>query len=159
MRRKLSNALRTEAKLLHPEQIRANREALGLTQKELARYMQVSEGAVFRWETGAQIQQRCMDAFLRVFFVVKEARHLRYAQSADWARGASTVRSLVLVLVWHQTRLRSLLEWLICVRLFRSLFEFGRLPRCDGSVRRPQQAIPTQDEKSERPGTNLRLAS
>jgi putative zinc finger/helix-turn-helix YgiT family protein len=73
--RRLSDALRSTAKLLQPEAIRAYREAFGLTQKELARYLQISEGALSRWETGAQIQQRCMDAFLRVFFGVEEARH------------------------------------------------------------------------------------
>ncbi len=72
--RKLSDALRTEAGLLLPSEIRKNREALGLTQKELAGYLLIAESTLSRWETGAQIQQRSMDAFLRGFFQVQELR-------------------------------------------------------------------------------------
>ena len=73
--RRLSDALRETVGLLQPAEIRAHRERLGLTQRELARYLQIAEATLSRWETGAQIQQRCMDAFLRVFFGVGEARH------------------------------------------------------------------------------------
>ena len=65
--RRLSDALRNEAGLLQPAEIRAQREALGLTQKTLAGYLLIAEATLSRWETGAQIQQRAMDAFLRVF--------------------------------------------------------------------------------------------
>jgi hypothetical protein len=34
----------------------------------------IAEATLSRWETGAQIQQRAMDAFLRVFFRSAEAR-------------------------------------------------------------------------------------
>jgi putative zinc finger/helix-turn-helix YgiT family protein len=72
--RKLSDSLRTEVGLLLPAQIRGHRERLGLTQKELAGYLQIAEATLSRWETGAQIQQRVMDRFLRVFFQSAEAR-------------------------------------------------------------------------------------
>lgn len=70
----ISAALRREAGLLSPEEIRANRERLGLTQKQLAQYLRISESTLSRWSTGAQIQQRAMDALLRVFFLSAEAR-------------------------------------------------------------------------------------
>ena len=66
--------LRSHAGLLHNKEIRARREALGLTQKALAGYLQVAEATLSRWETGAQIQQRAMDAFLRSFFESAHAR-------------------------------------------------------------------------------------
>jgi putative zinc finger/helix-turn-helix YgiT family protein len=72
--RRLSDALRNAAGLLHPAEIRANREALKLTQKTLAGYLFIAEATLSRWETGAQIQQRTMDLFLRTFFEVPEAR-------------------------------------------------------------------------------------
>ncbi|MGO9598691.1 MAG: helix-turn-helix domain-containing protein [Isosphaeraceae bacterium] len=70
----ISAALRREAGLLSPEEIRANRERLGLSQKQLAQYLRISESTLSRWSTGAQIQQRAMDALLRVFFLSAEAR-------------------------------------------------------------------------------------
>src|SRR5437868_6854463 len=41
--RRLTDALRSVVGLLRPDEIRANREALALTQKDLARYLQISE--------------------------------------------------------------------------------------------------------------------
>jgi len=58
--------LRREARLLTPEEIREGREKLGLTQRQFANLLGVGEATVSRWETGAQIQQRAMDRFLRV---------------------------------------------------------------------------------------------
>ena len=62
----ISAAFRREARLLTPEEIRGGREGLGLTQKQFANLLGVGEATVSRWETGAQIQQRAMDRFLRV---------------------------------------------------------------------------------------------
>jgi putative zinc finger/helix-turn-helix YgiT family protein len=64
--RQISAAFRREARLLAPEEIREGREKLGLTQKQFANLLGVCEATVSRWETGAQIQQRAMDWFLRV---------------------------------------------------------------------------------------------
>jgi putative zinc finger/helix-turn-helix YgiT family protein len=72
----VSDALRQEAGLLTPAQIRQSREALGLTQKQLANYLQVGESTLSRWETGGQIQQRSLDRFMRIFFSLPEARQL-----------------------------------------------------------------------------------
>jgi putative zinc finger/helix-turn-helix YgiT family protein len=73
---RLSDSLREAAGLLSPEQIRRHREGLGLTQKQLASLLRISESTLSRWETGGQIQQRCMDAFLRVVFESVEARSI-----------------------------------------------------------------------------------
>jgi putative zinc finger/helix-turn-helix YgiT family protein len=73
--KKISDALREAAGLLAPEEIRRGREKLGLTQKQLAHYLQVGEETLARWETGGQIQSRAMDRLLRIYFQVPEARH------------------------------------------------------------------------------------
>jgi putative zinc finger/helix-turn-helix YgiT family protein len=65
----ISAAFRREARLLAPEEIRQGREKLGLTQKQFASLLGVGEATVSRWETGAQVQQRAMDRFLRVCLV------------------------------------------------------------------------------------------
>ena len=72
---KISDALRTQVGLLFPAEIRRRREALHLTQKQVASSLQISESTLSRWETGAQLQQRCMDKFLRAFFDLKALRN------------------------------------------------------------------------------------
>lgn len=72
--RQIGHALRREARLLSSEEIRGGREALGLTQKQLAHYLQVGESTFSRWETGGQIQQRSLDRLMRLYFHVPEAR-------------------------------------------------------------------------------------
>jgi putative zinc finger/helix-turn-helix YgiT family protein len=80
---RLSEALRTKAGLLLPGEIRKGREDLGLTQKQLANLIRISEFTLSRWETGAQIQQRSMDAFLRVVFQSADARRILGAPEAE----------------------------------------------------------------------------
>ena len=70
----LFDALRSAAGLLSSEDILRNRHRLGLTRKDLADLLQISESTLSRWETGAQLQQRAMDRYLRTIFEVKEAR-------------------------------------------------------------------------------------
>jgi DNA-binding transcriptional regulator YiaG len=65
---RLSAALREAVVLLSPEQIRAGRTRIGLSQKAFANAIRIAESTLCRWETGAQIQQRCMDLFLRLVF-------------------------------------------------------------------------------------------
>jgi putative zinc finger/helix-turn-helix YgiT family protein len=72
--REISAAFRKQAGLLSPEEIRVSRQELGLNQQELADLLGVAVSTLSRWETGAQIQQRCLDKFLRVFFASREAR-------------------------------------------------------------------------------------
>lgn len=66
--RAISEAFRAHAKLLTPQQIRDNRESLGLTQKRLAGILGVAEATLSRWETGGQIQQRSLDKLMRIVF-------------------------------------------------------------------------------------------
>ena len=78
---RIPEALRREIGLLPPEEIRQQRERLGLTQKELARHLDLAESTLSRWETGAQIQERCLDRLLRLFFELPEVRkHLGVAE-------------------------------------------------------------------------------
>ena len=72
----ISAAFRRAAGLLAPEEIRQGREKLALTQKQFASLLGVGEATVSRWETGAQIQQRAMDRFLRLCFASPEAVEL-----------------------------------------------------------------------------------
>jgi putative zinc finger/helix-turn-helix YgiT family protein len=71
---RINAAFREQAGLLSPEQLRQHRLALGLTQQELADRLGVAVSTLSRWETGAQIQQRSLDRFLRAFFVLPELR-------------------------------------------------------------------------------------
>jgi putative zinc finger/helix-turn-helix YgiT family protein len=70
--RRISDALRQQIGLLTPEQIRQNRDALDLSQKQLSGMLGIAESTLSRWETGAQIQQRAMDRLLRLFFEFPE---------------------------------------------------------------------------------------
>ncbi len=65
---RISDALRSAAGLLQPAEIRSKREALGLTQKQLAAALRIAESTLSRWEGGGQIQQRAMDLLLRAYF-------------------------------------------------------------------------------------------
>lgn len=86
--RQISSAFRHEARLLTPDEIRAGREKLGLTQKQFATLLGVGEATISRWETGAQIQQRAMDRFLRVCFASPAAVDLLRSDFQPSARGA-----------------------------------------------------------------------
>jgi putative zinc finger/helix-turn-helix YgiT family protein len=70
---RISGAFRQQLGLLTPEQIRANRERLGMTQRQLAGRLGIAEATLSRWETGGQIQQRALDRFLRLFFALELA--------------------------------------------------------------------------------------
>lgn len=72
--RQISEALRQQLGLLSPEQIRTNREALGLTQRHLAGRLGIAEATLSRWETGGQIQQRALDRLLRLYFAFDAVR-------------------------------------------------------------------------------------
>jgi putative zinc finger/helix-turn-helix YgiT family protein len=81
--RRISAAFRSQAGLLPPEQIRRHRTALGLTQQALADLLGVAVATLSRWETGAQIQQRSLDRFLRAVFVIPELRRALVDGSLD----------------------------------------------------------------------------
>jgi DNA-binding transcriptional regulator YiaG len=60
--------LREQLGLLSAQQIRTNREQLGLTQRGLAEHLVVAVATISRWETGALTQSRAMDRYLRLYF-------------------------------------------------------------------------------------------
>lgn len=84
----ISAAFRRAARLLAPEDIRQGRERLGLKQKEFANLLGVGEATVSRWETGAQIQQRAMDRFLRGCLASPAAVELLASDFQASAKGA-----------------------------------------------------------------------
>ena len=53
--------------LLSAEQIRLNREQLGLSQRDLANHLGVAVETISRWENGVLTQTRAMDRYLRVY--------------------------------------------------------------------------------------------
>lgn len=71
---RLNDALRAAAGLLAPSEIREHRKRLNLTQEQLAELLRINVSTLSRWETGAQIQQRTLDAFLRVVSAYPEVR-------------------------------------------------------------------------------------
>ncbi len=71
---RLNDALRAAAGLLAPSEIRAHRKRLKLTQEQLAELLRINVSTLSRWETGAQMQQRTLDAFLRVVFQFPDVR-------------------------------------------------------------------------------------
>jgi putative zinc finger/helix-turn-helix YgiT family protein len=79
----VATALRSAAGLLLPDEIQQGRASLGLTQKQFADRLGVSDATVSRWETGGQIQQRGYDRMMRGFFEVPEFRRFLERQSAD----------------------------------------------------------------------------
>jgi DNA-binding transcriptional regulator YiaG len=70
----IDRAFRAEAGLLAPEQILKNLKDLGLSQREFAARLKISEATLSRWVTGAQIQQRSLDQMMRIFFAYPEVR-------------------------------------------------------------------------------------
>jgi putative zinc finger/helix-turn-helix YgiT family protein len=76
----ITDALRRQVGLLPPERIRANRESLGLTQRDFANLLGVGESTVSRWETGSQIQQKCLDRLMRLFFAFPAVRDALFSQ-------------------------------------------------------------------------------
>ena len=71
---RITAELRRAAGLLSPEEIRAKREALGMTQTQLASALRVGDLAIQRWEAGMQLQSRAMDLLLRLYFESAEVR-------------------------------------------------------------------------------------
>ena len=82
---RISDTFRRQLGLLMPTQIRANRERLGLSPKQLADSIGVAEPTLVRWKTGGQIQQRSADRLLRLYFGSEQVR----AVLADEAQLAS----------------------------------------------------------------------
>ncbi len=71
---RISAELRRLAGLLTPERIRAKREALGLTEVQLAAALRIPQATLLRWESGMQLQPRALDLLLRLYFDSTEVR-------------------------------------------------------------------------------------
>jgi putative zinc finger/helix-turn-helix YgiT family protein len=84
----IMEALRAQARLLTPEQIKAGRKALGLKSKELAARLGVAAATVSRWEKKMMIQSRAMDNLLRAYFAVPELRAFLQETNSDIALAA-----------------------------------------------------------------------
>jgi DNA-binding transcriptional regulator YiaG len=67
-------SLRAELHLLSPEQIRANRAALGLSRAEFAAQLSVGEEALRRWEEEAALPPRPVDLLMRLYFALPPVR-------------------------------------------------------------------------------------
>ena len=91
---KIDAALREQLKLLTPDQIRTNIEALSLTQKEVACHLGIAQETLSRWVTGAMIQTKSNDRFLRIFFGIPIVRQ-RLKEPMDPNLGRSIVVTAV----------------------------------------------------------------
>ncbi|MBY0307933.1 MAG: helix-turn-helix domain-containing protein [Phycisphaerales bacterium] len=69
-------ALRKQLGLLTPEEIRACRVELGLTQSQLAASMGMAPESISRWESGTVMHSRATDRHLRGYFGVPRLREL-----------------------------------------------------------------------------------
>lgn len=87
----ITAALRKKLGLLSPEHIRSAREALGLTQKELARRLGIAPETISRWETGMLIQSRAMDNLMRLYFAFPKVRAVLTGDNQDPNLGLATV--------------------------------------------------------------------
>lgn len=70
---------RSKHRLLAPDEIRAIREELGMSQKTLAKRLQLGEVTISRWESNSVIQTAALDLLLRLMRDVPEVR--QYIQS------------------------------------------------------------------------------
>ncbi|MBN2445490.1 MAG: helix-turn-helix domain-containing protein [Phycisphaerae bacterium] len=70
----ISRALRHQLGLLQPEDVRAKRTELGLTQKALAESIGVAPETISRWESGVVIQTQAMNKLLRAYLYSAVAR-------------------------------------------------------------------------------------
>lgn len=73
-RRQLGDAFCAVLGLMTPAHLRHCREALKVTQRELADVLGIAAESISRWESGVVVQSRAYDRFLRTYFYVPEAR-------------------------------------------------------------------------------------
>lgn len=69
--------------LLTPDEIRTQREALGLTQQQMQDLMGLGGNTLSRWEQAHVYQSRALDRFLRVFLASAQVRDT--LETEDWS--------------------------------------------------------------------------
>ncbi len=109
----ITEALREQAGLMTPEEIKDQRRRMDLTQEDLARHLKVAKETVSRWETGGQIQQRAMDVLLRVFFGLNNVLYwqmlVEFGRQAHFQETSYNVTNLTFYLgeeshrIYHRT--------------------------------------------------------
>lgn len=72
--KQMDDAQREQLGLLMPAEIRRHREALSLTQRQLADLLRVSEATLAHWESGGMFQPRGYDELLRNAFGLADIR-------------------------------------------------------------------------------------
>jgi DNA-binding transcriptional regulator YiaG len=70
----VSRAAREQLHLLQPEQVRANRLALGLSVPELASRLGVTANDLSDWEEGLLLPPRAVDNLMRTYFAFPDVR-------------------------------------------------------------------------------------
>jgi len=68
--------------LLTPQEIRENRERLGLTQQQMQTQLGLGGNTLSRWEKGHFYQSKALDRFMRVFFASQQVRDM--LETDDW---------------------------------------------------------------------------
>lgn len=105
----ITRALRAKLRLLQPNEIRAEREALSLTQAQLADRIGTAQETISRWESGLHIQSRAMDKLLRVFFQFGEVRQALTSDVASVWGSDFTTSTTGIAAAW--TRAQESLVW------------------------------------------------
>ena len=85
----ITRAFRAKMRLLTPEQTRANRTALGMTEEELASRLGVEAELLRKWEEGTRIPSRMQDNLLRLYFALPQVRSVLSGTGVGADVGAS----------------------------------------------------------------------
>lgn len=84
-------ALHRHLNLLLPTQIRDGIERLGMSNRDIAARLGVSEELLWKWANGFTIQSRAMDNYLRVFFQFPQVREMLIAPALAPGDAAAAV--------------------------------------------------------------------
>lgn len=90
----MTDSLRSEIGLLHPEEIRRQLQLLGVSQRTFAGHLRIAQETVSRWMTGLAIQNRALDTLMRVYFAYPEVRKKLAKSGPLKSLGLHDVRTL-----------------------------------------------------------------